>query len=170
MKRHLLEVAIAALVLLAAAPRAVNAAGAGRTDSPWSMSAGFGPTANDLETEGIEWVVYGSRAWRAGGHFLLEGGLHALSYRPGNRRETILLPELTAGLETRWGPARPYLGAGAGLSWVLRDGTDALSGSVHLALGCRWRLHRSWFIRTEIRARSLEPIGEGTLGLGRDLP
>lgn len=139
--------------------------------SAWSVTAGFGPTLNDLEVHGVEWTAYAGTEWRRlRAPLVLEGTLRLFTYDRPRGSETILLPEISIQVEPSWKRVRPYAGVGGGLSWVDQHDLGSVSAAWHLALGSRWTLTPVWFLNTGARLRSVEPIGEATVGVGLRLP
>ncbi len=143
----------------------------GEYREPWSLVAGAGPTVNDLEVGGVQWIGYVATEWRpATSYLVLEFAVRGFSYTSADER-AIVLPEAGIQVEGNLGFVQPYLGAGCGLAWMFREGRQStVDGLYYLAGGIRWYLSRAVFLRTEARLRSLEPIGEGTLGVGWVLP
>ncbi len=89
---------------------------------------------------------------------VLEGGVEYLTYSPqfGDRRHHVF-PEVMIQLQVPGGSLRPYVGAGAGLSF----GTGAFRSLVDLTLagagGFRIITSSAWSMRAELRVRSVDP-------------
>ena len=127
-----------------------------------------GPTLNDLELSGPLWTGTAGVEWQHGsGLWVLAGSVHYVTYALADRRHRIL-PEISVQFQAGPGRVRPYLGGGGGTAWAIRPGReDAWDLSTHIAGGVRVPLRRGWGLRLEARLRSLEPLGELTLGVSR---
>ena len=147
------------LALLAPVPLAAQEVGRVR------LAIAGGPTLNDLEAGGVLWLTTVGVEWRpASLPFVLDSSVRYLTYSAAER-EHYPLVEVSAQWELRAGPISPFLGGGGGLAWRLRPGDSDMNASTHVAVGLRAALGSRAGLRAEARLRSLEPLGEFTLGL-----
>lgn len=128
------------------------------------MAVAAGPTLNDLETGGVDWMFVGGVELRPdGGPLVLTADVRYLSYTLAER-EQLIMPEVGLQLQTAFGPMHPFIGLGGGLQYAVRPGDNGQSLSAHLATGLRIRLTRSLDLRLEARGRSLDPFIDFTGG------
>ena len=138
---------------------------AGQRRDVLRLAVAGGPTLNDFEVSGVEWMGLTGLEWRPAARLLVvQVDVRYLTYIPAGR-EHHLLPEASAQLEARIGPLRPFAGAGFGVSVVAREADNASSLTAHVALGTRFRLGQAVDLRLEGRGRSLDPILDLTAGL-----
>lgn len=151
-----------ALLLLALlTPGALAAQDVGRV----RLVAAGGPTLNDLEVGGVLWLTTAGAEWRpASLPLVLDSSVRYLTYSAAER-EHYPLVEISAQWELRAGPISPFFGGGGGLAWRLRPGDSDMNASTHVAAGLRAALGSRAGLRAEARLRSLEPLGDFTLGL-----
>jgi hypothetical protein len=115
---------------------------------------------------GTDWVVTARLAFPLGPYTLAEPGLTFLRWHPIiGTKITYLIPELSIQAQGYVGPVRPYAGAGIGFSTPSRGGVGVSQEylTLHVAGGFRWWVSRTWAIRTELRARSIDPFSGTTL-------
>lgn len=129
------------------------------------LAVAGGPTLNDLEAGGLLWLGAASVEWRPGSlPFVLDSSVRYLTYTAAERQHYPLF-EISAQWELRAGPVSPFIGGGAGLAWRIRPGETDMNPSTHVAAGLRAALGSRVGMRAEARLRSLEPLGDFTLGL-----
>jgi hypothetical protein len=86
---------------------------------------------------------------------------------------TYLLPEVSAQLQVRLGPVRPFIGGGFGFAEPSKGTYADNLQTLHAVAGVRVAINRDWSLRAEARARSLDPFKttmlDFTAGIGRRL-
>jgi len=128
-------------------------------DHGFRLAAGAGPTINDFETGGVDWIFTVGGEWRpASWPAVVTLDVRYFSYELAER-EQLVMPELGFQLQARFGPVRPFVGTGLGLQYAFRSGRDTSSSfSTHLATGLRIRLSSGIDLRLEVRGRSIDPV------------
>lgn len=159
-------VLVAASVFAAAIP---ETAGAQRGLGPESAIL-LGPAPYDLAKSGTGLAVHLGLALRPAPRVLLLEPALGFFFFKNDFGHTVhwFFPELSLQAETVLGPARPYLGGGAGFGVETQVGSDRVIGTLHAGAGLRLRLGRGWGARAEARWRGAPP-GSGhlvDLGLG----
>jgi hypothetical protein len=129
------------------------------------LTVAGGPTLNDLETGGLLWLGVASLEWRAASVPLLLDSSVRYSTFTAAEREHYPLVEVSAQWELRRGSISPFLGVGAGLAWRIRPAETNRRASTHVTAGLRAALGSRAAVRAEARFRSVEPLGDFTLGL-----
>lgn len=156
--------AILALALCGARPVAAQSDD-GAEDAAFRIVAAAGPTINDFETTGIDWIFVAGAEWRPrtwSAIVLFDVGY--LSWEPAGR-EQLVMPEIGIQFQVEFGPVHPFVGTGIGWQKVIREGDDAASFTGHLETGFRIRLGSSVDLRLEMRGRSVDPAIGFTAGL-----
>ena len=149
------------LFLVCLAPGAVEAQDVDRV----RLAVAAGPTLNDLEVGGLLWLTtVGAELRLTRLPLAVDASLRYLTYTAAER-EHYPLVEVSVQWELPAGPVSPFLGAGAGLAWRIRPGDSDMNAATHVAAGLRAALGSRAGLRAEARLRSLEPLGDFTLGL-----
>lgn len=158
--------AILLLLLGAVAPAAAQSDDDDTADHGFRLAAGAGPTINDFETGGVDWIFTAGAEWRpVSWPAVLTLEVRYFSYELAER-EQIVMPELGLQLQARFGPVRPFVGTGLGLQYAFRSGRDTSSSfSTHLSTGLRIRLTPGVDLKLEVRGRSIDPVIGFTAGL-----
>jgi hypothetical protein len=126
-----------------------------------------GPTLNDLEVGGMIWIgAVGAELRPVSAPLVVDSSLRYLTYSAADRRHRVLVEASTQWEMRRSAFLSPFLGGGAGLAWRIRPGQTDIDPATHVAAGVRARLAANLAIRLEARLRSLEPLGDFTVGLG----
>lgn len=125
--------------------------------SPWTLSALAGASSYDLAGTGTTFAAAAYAAWQWKPAIVVEPGVTYFHYQYA----TILFPEISVQAMVPRGPARPYLGIGAGQS-VTVDGSGGRHLSLHASLGLRVPVGHTWGMRGELRVRSPQQWGAVT--------
>ena len=127
------------------------------------MSLFIGGSEYDLA--GVGWTaVFGPRIDRVVlGPLAVQLAVPVYSYVPQfGDRITHLLPELSLLVSPRIGRVSPYLGLGPGWSFGVTGPSFVDALTLHAELGVTVGLMNSWEVRSELRARAIDPWGGGT--------
>jgi hypothetical protein len=155
-----LEAACGLTLALAARPVRGQSANGG-----FRLAVAGGPTINDLETSGIDWIFVGGFEIRPQGWpLVITADVRYLTWTP-SEREHLVMPEIGLQLQTAFGPIHPFIGAGGGVQYAVRSGDNAHNFTSHLATGLRIRLTHGLDLRLEARGRTLDPSIGLTAGL-----
>lgn len=169
--RRLHQVPVAALwcIFLAAAP---PLPGQARPTLAASLCGGY--SSYDLAGTGGGFVAAVGLSWSPVKFLVLEPGMSFFTYKPDfvDTRQSYLFPELSIQAQAGSGRVLPFIGVGAGGSFVV-GGIGRTQGTLHATIGLRMDVGDGWGLRTEARARSVDPWVGNTLdilvGLSRRL-
>jgi hypothetical protein len=151
--------AVAAIVLLAQPLAAQDG------DGGFRLAFAAGPTINDLETGGVDWMYVAGGEWRAETWpVVITADVRYLTYELADRRH-IVLPEIGFQLGARLGILAPFVDLGGGIVHTRRSGEGSTDFSAHAGLGMRIRLSSAIDLRLEARGRSADPLIDFTAGL-----
>jgi len=156
--RYAGQLGLAAALLVAAAPTRAAAQG--------GATLAGGLNRYDIQgATGTDWVVSARLALPLGTYTIAEPGLTFLRWQPViGTKITYLIPELSIQAQGYLGRARPYVGAGIGLSTPSRGniGVTQEYFTLHAAGGVRFGVSRLWAVRGEVRARAIDPFSGTT--------
>lgn len=156
---------ICLLAACAGALTLARPAGAQSDDAGFRLAVAAGPTVNDFETSGVDWI------WVAGGELRLQGwpltitaDVRYFAWEPSDR-EQLIMPELGFQFRASLGPVSPFVGFGGGYQHVIRTDDNAGALTAHLATGLRIRITPGVDVRLEMRGRTVDPAIGLTAGL-----
>jgi hypothetical protein len=130
--------------------------------SDFALTVAAGPGPYDLSGTGTGLAVAARLDWVALSPMIVEPGVTYFRYGSESYRNHVF-PELSVQIAPRIGAVRPYLGAGAGVSFVLSgDWTDL---TLHVTTGVRLDIAGHWGLRGEGRLRSVDPWAGNTVDI-----
>jgi hypothetical protein len=158
-------VAACAAVSALARPAGAQSASDRSEDAGFRVAVAAGPTINDFETGGIDWIfVAGGELRLATWPLVVTADVRYLSWEAA-RREQLIMPEIGFQFRASLGPVSPFVGLGGGYQHVVRSDDSAGSFTAHLATGIRIAVSSGVDLRLEMRGRSVDPAIGFTAGL-----
>jgi hypothetical protein len=165
LSRTVCRLAACAALPALARPAAAQTASEGSDDAGFRIAVAAGPTINDFETTGIDWIFVGGGELRlATWPLVVTADVRYFSWVPAER-EQLIMPELGFQFRASLGPVSPFVGLGGGYQHVVRPDDSAGSFTAHLATGMRIRVSSAVDLRLEMRGRSVDPVIGLTAGL-----
>lgn len=161
--RRLSRVPVAVLwcIVLATAP---PLSGQAKPTLAASVSGGY--SSYDLAGTGGGFVGAVGLSWSPVKFLVVEPGMSFFTYKPDfvDTRQSYLFPEVSIQAQAGSGRVLPFIGVGAGGSFVV-GGIGRTQGTLHATIGLRMDVGDGWGLRTEARARSIDPWVGNTLDI-----
>lgn len=143
----------------------------GSAQAPNETTVSFFAGASEYDLSGVGWTaVFGPRIDHTlRGPLAVQFALPVYSYVPqfAPGHLTWILPELSLLLSPTIGRVSPYLRFGPGWAIVVSGKQYGNSEeTLHVALGARVQVSRSWDLRSEFCIRSINPWAGSTVDIG----
>lgn len=121
-----------------------------------SLSGGY--ASYDLSGAGSGFVGAAGLSWSPTRLLVVEPGISFFTYKPtfAAARQSYLFPEISVQAQVGSGRVLPFVGVGFGGSFVVA-GIGRTEETLHATMGLRIDIGGGWGVRSEARARSINP-------------